>query len=216
VIILSLDTTSNFASVVIRADGRVVSEVTLESTEGFAHLIFPAIERCKNEANIELEQIDCFAGAAGPGSFTGLRVGLSAVKGLADGTGKPAIGVSNLRALSSFGKKPDSLRAVVLDARRGEVYAAVYDSELRAVVPESVMPLESWLSKLDPAGNYELISAMPIQFEPAALIKPPNFLAPAVALCAERDGREGKWMDAAAVDANYVRRSDAELFWKDG
>ena len=57
---------------------------------------------------------------------------------------------------------------------------------------------------------------MPIQFEPAALIKPPNFLASAVALCAERDGREGKWMDAAAVDANYVRRSDAELFWKDG
>jgi tRNA threonylcarbamoyladenosine biosynthesis protein TsaB len=216
VTILSLDTTSNFASVVIRTEGRVASEVTLESNEGFAHLIFPAIDRCKNEARIGLEQIDCFAAAAGPGSFTGLRVGLSAVKGLAEALGKPAIGISNLRALSSFGKKADSLRAVVLDARRGEVYAAVYDGALRVIVPESVIPLEAWLAKLDPAANYELISSMPIRFGRATLIEPPRFLASAVALCADQDGREGKWMDPAVVDANYVRRSDAELFWRDG
>jgi tRNA threonylcarbamoyladenosine biosynthesis protein TsaB len=216
VILLSLDTTSNFASVAIRADGKIAAEVTLESTEGFAHLIFPAIERCKNEAKIELEEIDCFAAAAGPGSFTGVRIGLSSVKGLAEAKGKPAIGISNLRALSSFGKNPKSLRAVVLDARRGEVYAGVYDGALRVVVPESVSPLEPWLAKLDPTGNYELISALPIRFGRTTIIEPPRFLASAVALCAELDGREGKWMDPSVVDANYVRRSDAELFWKDG
>jgi tRNA threonylcarbamoyladenosine biosynthesis protein TsaB len=215
VILLSLDTTSNFASVAIRADGKIAAEVTLESTEGFAHLIFPAIDRCKNEANVELEEIDCFAAAAGPGSFTGVRVGLSAVKGLAEALGKPAIGISNLRALSSVGKNPNSLRAVLIDARRGEVYAAVYDGALRVVVPESVLPLEAWLAKLDPAASYELISAMPIGFGRATLIEPPQFLASAVALCADLDGREGKWMDPSGVDANYVRRSDAELFWKD-
>lgn len=191
-------------------------EVTLESNDGFAHLIFPAIDRCKNEAKIGLEEIDCFAAAAGPGSFTGLRVGLSAVKGLAEALGKPAIGISNLRALSSFGKKADSLRAVVLDARRGEVYAAVYDGALRVIVPESVIPLEAWLAKLDPAANYELISSMPIRFGRAMLIEPPRFLASAVALCADQDGKERKWINPADVDANYVRRSDAELFWKDG
>jgi tRNA threonylcarbamoyladenosine biosynthesis protein TsaB len=216
VIVLSLDTTWNFASVAIRADGKIAAEVTLESTEGFAHLIFQAIERCKNEAKIRLQEIDCFAAAAGPGSFTGVRVGLSAVKGLAEALAKPAIGISNLRALSSFGKNPDALRAIVLDARRGEVYAAVYNSALRVVVPESVLPLEAWLAKLDPAVSYELISAMPIRFGRATLIEPPRFLASAVALCADQDGREGKWMDPAVVDANYVRRSDAELFWRDG
>jgi tRNA A37 threonylcarbamoyladenosine modification protein TsaB len=104
----------------------------------------------------------------------------------------------------------------MIDARRGEVYAAVYDSALRIVVPESVLPLEAWLMKLDPALSYDLISAMPIQFGRATLVEPPRFLASAVALCADQDGREGKWMDPSVVDANYVRRSDAELFWKDG
>ena len=72
---------------------------------------------------MRLEEIDCFAAASGPGSFTGVRVGLAAVKGLAEALGKPAVGISNLRALSLFGKA--ALRAVVLDARRGEVYGAV-------------------------------------------------------------------------------------------
>ena len=193
----------------------MASEVTLESTEGFAHLIFPAIDRCKNEAKIELEEIDCFAAAGGPGSFTGVRVGLSAIKGLAEALGKPAIGISNLRALSSLVK--GRIRSEPWSSMPGAAkYMRQFMTAASSLVPESVIPLESWLAKLDPAANYELISAMPIRFGPAALIKPPRFLASAVALCAEQDGREGKWMDPAAVDANYVRRSDAELFWRDG
>ncbi len=70
--------------------------------------------------------VDCFAAASGPGSFTGVRVGLACVKGLAEALGKPAVAVSNLRAIASFGTAP--WRAVVLDARRGEIYGAVYDA----------------------------------------------------------------------------------------
>lgn len=213
--ILALDTTSNFASVAIRAGGRTINEVRLESSEGFAHLIFSAIEQCRNEAKIQLEAIDCFAAANGPGSFTGLRVGLAAVKGLAEALGKPAAGISNLRALSSFGKNRNSHRAVVLDARRGEVYAAVYDSQLRVVLPEVVLPLEAWLGKLKPTANYEVISGVAISQENIEVVEAPRFLASAVALCAEMDGAEGKWADPALLDANYVRRSDAEMFWKD-
>jgi tRNA threonylcarbamoyladenosine biosynthesis protein TsaB len=219
VTILSLDTTSNFASVAIRQHGCMVSEITLESTGGFAHLIFAAIEKCKNEAKLDLDQVDCFAAASGPGSFTGLRVGLSAIKGLAESTGKPAMGVSNLRALSSFGKSSFGKKAVVLDARRGEVYAAVYDQRLHLVSPETVLPLTSWLAQLDPAEGYEFISPAPLPLEgtPFAQMpftEAPRYLAAAIALCAEQDGREGKWLDPAALDANYVRRSDAELFWR--
>ncbi len=212
--ILALDTTSNFASIAIRGNEEILSEVTLESTDGFAHLIFPAIEKCKNEANVDLEQIDCFAAASGPGSFTGLRVGLSAIKGLAEATGKSAIGISNLRALSSCGKSGGSLRAVILDARRGEVYAGVYDQNLQPVLAETVGPLAAFLERLGALAQYEFIAPSSIRL-PVPFTEAPTALAAAVALCAEQDGRNGKWLDPAAVDANYVRRSDAELFWKE-
>jgi len=79
----------------------------------------------------------------------------------------------------------------VIDARRGEVYTAVYDSNLRLVSPETVQPNKG--AVITPAARN---------------------LAAAVAYCAELDGPAG-WQDPAALDANYVRRSDAELFWKD-
>ncbi len=218
--ILAVDTTSPVASVAIRQNGEIVSELTLESDQGFAHLIFDAIDKCKNEAKVDLGQIDCFAAASGPGSFTGVRVGLTVAKGLAESMRKPVIGVSNLRASSSFGKNASRLRAVVLDARRSQVYAAVYDRDLRLVLPETVQTLEAWLAKLDPTAGYEFISPMPLALEgtPFArtpVTRPPTALAGAVALCAELDAAEGKWLDPAALDANYVRRSDAELFWKE-
>ena len=218
--ILAVDTSSTVASVAIRENGETVTETALESSTGFAHLIFDAIEKCRNEARLDLRQIDCFAAASGPGSFTGVRIGLTVAKGLAESTRKPAIGISNLRALSSFGKNAWRLRAAVLDARRSEVYAAVYDRHLRPVLPETVQPLDAWLAQLDPGAEYEFISPMPMaldgtRFAQMPFTRPPAALAGAVAFCAELDGAEGKWLDPAVLDANYVRRSDAELFWKE-
>ncbi|HEY3936379.1 MAG TPA: tRNA (adenosine(37)-N6)-threonylcarbamoyltransferase complex dimerization subunit type 1 TsaB [Bryobacteraceae bacterium] len=200
--ILALDTTSELGSLAVRKDGATISEVTLRAPEGFAHLIFPAIEELLRETGTNLKEIDCFAAANGPGSFTGIRVGLSAIKGLAEALSKPAIGISNLRALSWFGSLP--LRAPLIDARRGEVYTAVYDANLRIIVPEVVLPLAAWLEKFE-KPEYERVSQ-------EGALRP---LAAAVAYCAETDGPAG-WQDPAALDANYVRRSDAELFWKDG
>jgi tRNA threonylcarbamoyladenosine biosynthesis protein TsaB len=208
--ILALDTASNSASVAIRRDGETTALVELHSAGGFAHLLFPAIEKCVNEATIRPRDIDCFAAAAGPGSFTGVRVALSAVKGLSEAYGKPAIAVSNLRALSSFGK--NALRAVLLDARRGELYTAVYDAQLRPVLPEAVLPLTEFLAQLDRGVSYEFLSTAPLAVPDLHVVTAP--LAPAVALCAERAG-SGNWSDPALLDANYVRRSDAELFWQD-
>ena len=83
-----------------------------------------------------LGSIDVFAAAAGPGSFTGVRVGLTAAKGLADAMGRGAVAVSNLQALAAFGVS--DARGVVMDARRGEIYAAVYDANLQPLAPEIV------------------------------------------------------------------------------
>jgi len=215
VTILALDTTSPSGSLTIRSNGVTVAELTLHSSDGFAHIIFPAIDQVLSQAGVRLAEIDGFAAASGPGSFTGLRVGLSAVKGLAESMGKPAAGISNLRALASFGNLP--LRAVVLDARRGDVFAAVYDDHLQAVIPETVLKLSDWLETLhEPVYQFISPSALPAlegtRFAEMPFLEAPQSLAAAVAHCAETD----VWLDPAALDANYVRRSDAELFWKEG
>lgn len=213
--ILALDTTSVVGSVALQSNGETVAQLALQSSQGFAHLIFSAIEQVLAEGGVRLAEIDCFAAASGPGSFTGVRVGLSAIKGLAEATGKRVAGISNLRALSSFGNLP--LRAVSLDARRGQIYAAVYNDELEPVVPEAVLKLPDWLETLH-EPTYQFISSassLPLEgtrFAEMPFLQAPGPLAVAVGRCAERNN----WLDPAALDANYVRRSDAELFWKEG
>lgn len=196
--ILAVDTTSEYGGVVIRSGGKIIAEASRQVRDGFAHVIFPLIQQALDEAGVTLQHIDGFAAASGPGSFTGVRVGLSVVKGLAEATGKPAAGISTLKALASLGS--GATRVPVLDARRNEAYVAVYNANLDLIVPEAVVDFAEWRKTL-PAAGHQFIG----------LDAHPGNLATAVATVAER----GRWSDPAALDANYVRRSDAELFWKD-
>ena len=150
-----------------------------------------------------------------------MRIGLACVKGLAEATGKPVVAVSNLEAMATFGAAP--LRAVVLDARRGEVYGAVYNQRGEAIRPETVMPFTAWLRSL-PEGEIEFVSTdfspfasalAGTRFERAVVATAPRALAAAVGRIACLRLRAGCAADPAAIDANYVRRSDAELFWKE-
>jgi len=218
--ILALDTTSEFGSLALLENESVVAELALHSAEGFSRVLYQHLGELLEANGWKLPDIDCFAAASGPGSFTGVRVGLSAIKGLADAEGKPAAAVSNLQALASFGTAP--LRAVFLDAHRGEIYGAVYDAALAPVSPEVVIKLPAWLETL-PEGDLELITAdfAPFRDELAATrftrhLEAPRALAAAIARIAATRLAAGLAQDPAAIDANYVRRSDAELYWKDG
>ena len=222
--VLAVDTTGEFGSLALVEDERegeqVIEEVALHSPEGFAHIVFGEIERLLARHNLGLDQLDAFASASGPGSFTGVRVGLTVVKGLAEATGRKVVAVSNLQALAWFGTR--ALRATVLDARRGEVYGAVYDAALRPVCAEVVMKFEAWLGTLGPlpkGRDIELITAgYPFAEALAAgvpVTEAPRALAGAIGRIAMRRLTEGLAQDPAAIDANYVRRSDAELLWKD-
>ena len=221
-LVLAIDTTRERGSLALARGDETIEEVTLEAPGGFAHVIYGHMASLLDRHAIRLCDIDCFAAAAGPGSFTGVRVGLACIKGLAEACGRPAAGISNLQALSTFGSAP--LRAVVLDARRGEVYAAVYDPAGGIVAPEIVMPLHSWLGTL-PAGDLEFVvgqASWPVsvplestRFATANVVMAPDALAAAIARIACRRLARGEVLDPAALDANYVRRSDAELFWKE-
>ena len=205
--VLAVDTTSEFGSIALVDDGALLEEVAIHSPEGFAHVIFQEIEALLARYHVKITEVDCFAAASGPGSFTGVRVGLTVVKGLAEACGRKVLAVSNLRALAWFGSS--ALRAVVRDARRGEVYGAVYDASLQIVQDEVVMKLDAWLARL-PAG-------VQILAQDLALDQPhtqaPRELAGAIGGIAAREFEQA--VDPAEADANYVRRSDAEMLWKD-
>jgi tRNA threonylcarbamoyladenosine biosynthesis protein TsaB len=216
-VILSIDTTSEFGSLALTDGSGTVDEIPLHSPGGFGQILFEHVERLLFRHGLNVNDIECFAATSGPGSFTGVRVGLTAVKGLAEATGRPVVAVSNLQALALFGSAP--FRATVLDARRGEIYGAVYDASLTAVSPEIVMKFPAWLETL-PKSGVEFVATGFEPFQPFVdsaipVVIAPRALACAVGRIAWNRLQMGRVSDPAQIDANYVRRSDAELFWKE-
>ncbi|MCX6595670.1 MAG: tRNA (adenosine(37)-N6)-threonylcarbamoyltransferase complex dimerization subunit type 1 TsaB [Acidobacteria bacterium] len=194
--LLALDTTSEHGSVALLEYGQVVATREMHEEDGYSAVIFGVIAELLARVGWKLSDLDCFAGATGPGSFTGVRVCLTAVKGLAEANGRPAVGVSNLQALASLGN--DAVRAPWIDAHRGEVYSGLYDARGHALRPEAVAPREEWQAQLDP--ETEAITG-----EGVALASP-------IGRIAYGRWRAGERPDPASLEANYVRRSDAELF----
>ena len=219
-LVLAIDTTHEFGSLALTRGDETVEEILLHAPAGFGHVLYGQLGALLDRHGVGVEAIDCFAAASGPGSFTGVRVGLACVKGLAEATAKPAVAVSNLQALASFGGGP--LRAVLLDARRGEVYGAVYDDSGQMVIPEVVSKVAEWLETL-PDGVEFVASDFAVvgewlagtRFEGSRMVTAPQALAGAIGRLAVARMRCGGGADPADLDANYVRRSDAELFWRE-
>jgi tRNA threonylcarbamoyladenosine biosynthesis protein TsaB len=220
-LILALDTTHEFGSLALLEGRKVVEETLLHSPDGFGHVLFGHLGRLLDRNGRRVDQIECFAAAAGPGSFTGVRVGLACIKGLAEAVGRRVVTVSNLEALAWFGSAPQ--RAVVLDARRGEIYGAVYDAAGQVLCEPVVTQFPAWLARL-PEGDVEFISTdfTPFQaalagtpFEGSEIVTAPRALASAIGAIAYDRFCAGLARDPAEIDADYIRRSDAELFWKE-
>jgi tRNA threonylcarbamoyladenosine biosynthesis protein TsaB len=220
-LILSIDTTHEFGSIALLAGSEVIKEVLLHSTDGFGHVLFGHLGRLLEKHRRQVNEVACFAAASGPGSFTGVRIGLACVKGLAEAAERKVVAVSNLEAMARFGSAAH--RAVVMDARRGEVYGAVYGAEGQTLCEPRVTRFPAWLDTL-PAGDIEFIATDFAPFRPALegtrfgdakLTIAPRALAAAVGQVAFERFRAGLAHDPAGIDADYVRRSDAELFWKE-
>jgi len=219
--ILSLDTTHEFGSIALLDGTQVLEEVLLHSPDGFGHVLFEHLARLLGRHGRRVDQMACFAAAAGPGSFTGVRVGLACVKGLAEAAGRKVVAVSNLEALARFGSAEQ--RAVVLDARRGEIYGAVYGAAREVLGEPVVTRFPAWLETL-PAGEIEFLSTDFAPFRAALentrfanskITAAPRALAAIIGRIAHERFLAGLARDPAEIDADYVRRSDAELLWKD-
>ena len=149
--VLAVDTSSERGSVCLTADGEILGEVRLRSSVQHSDRLFRSIDFLFTYAPFTLHDIDLFVAARGPGSFTGLRVGLAAMEAFASAEQKPAAGVSTLEALAWKCNVEGVLLAPVIDARRSEIYAGLYRRENRSITevrsPEVMRP-SLWFSSL--------------------------------------------------------------------
>jgi len=228
---LSIDTCDSRGSIAIRADGYVVGARRHDSAEDYSSWLLPAVDSAVSEAALNFEGLNLIAVATGPGSFTGVRVGLTSAKAWGEVYKTPLVGISRLEAIASQARGTAPWTAAFYDAHRGQIFAALYCStnhQLELVESDMVgAPLDflrvvnaqanrtpvRWIS-LDP----QLLTTLPEWNSRAALNEQIELcsseLATAIGKIAEQRVRQGLTTDALHLDANYVRRSDAELFWK--
>jgi len=232
-LILSLDTTTRAGSCALLRDDRVLREHTGDGSRDQAERLPGDLAALLEHEGIALEAIDALAVATGPGSFTGLRVGIATMQGLAMATGKPLIGVSAFealeylavgRALLGLPRGPDKARATGIvatwiDAWRGEVFAAVYEHGQQTGAPV-VAPPDVLLEQLrgqptlftgDGAAVYEarIRAVLKETARFTTPLAPP--LAGAVATLAGQAFCRGDRPLPHAIRPIYVRRSDAEI-----
>lgn len=170
--ILSCDTSTKVCSVAVHAEGRLLSFLETHLENSHAENLTLMIQEAVRLAKVQLHDIDAFALAKGPGSYTGLRIGCSTLKGLCFTFDKPLIGLSTLQIMAeglySF-VDTNTLIAPMIDARRAEVYAAVYNAQGKEILAPTPIVLEQ--------GSFsELLSERPVLFVGNGAIKAPDFI----------------------------------------
>lgn len=221
--ILSVETATLAGSVALSRGEEIIAALTGDSAVSHSNTLLSDIDKVLAEARVELADVDLFAVATGPGSFTGLRIGIATVKGLAATLDRPTAGVPTLHAVA-LAAGPSPRTVALLPAGRGEVFAQLFSVTKEGLVTELDKATHISPSKLlEKYGSLEsVLWCGPGAIANKALLEnsasPEGRLAPAVANLATYVGRlavmkfrEQQLVDPDALQAMYVRPSDAEL-----
>jgi len=217
-LLLAFETATRSASIALLAEGECLVEEQLPRDRGAAEVLLPAVDAVLNRAGVRLDAVEAFAVSIGPGSFSGLRVGLATVKGLAFGTPRPVVAVPTLAALAR--RVPDARDPVLalLDARRGELYAAAYDPgdwEPLGGLAEGVYTPEQLCERIRPpcvlVGEIGVAEQVRERLGEGVRLQPDRPSARCVAELGAELLARGEGVDAARLVPNYVRRADAEV-----
>ncbi len=231
VLILALDTCDVRGSVALLRDESLLHTAPHTTTEDYSSWLLPAVTRVLTSGGLTLRDIDLYAVAAGPGSFTGVRVGLTTVKAWSEVYGGPIAAVSRLEAIASESNGPSAYVAAFIDARRNQIFAALYRRQgalLERVDEEMVITPDKFLEWCAAKAASEKIDW--VSTDPNCLTQTQQWssrlalnetvqeisplLAPRIGQIGYRLALQNRLTDALSLDANYVRRSDAEIFWK--
>ena len=232
VLILALDTTTRAGSVAVSDDDRTLALVHGDPSRTHGERLPGEMQRALDDAGVSARDLGLLVVARGPGAFTGLRIGLASIQGLALALGLPVVGVSALEALALaaapelVGRNRDTL-VVWMDARRGEVFAGRYDTRALAADRDRPLPGDAIVgSPLDLLTSLD-VTSMRLAFagdgaaryhdllqasSPDALIvQPPDALAPSLSWIGRRLAAAGGAGPPHALQPLYVRRPDVEL-----
>ncbi len=222
-ITLCIETTTARIGIAVTEDGKLLAETLIDASAGHQNnLLVPEIKHLLNKKGLTVQQIDLFACAAGPGSFTGVRTGIATIQGLAFATGKPCVTVSTLAMLSMNIPVSDIPVCPMLDARKSEIYTAIYlISDLPvAIRPDFAISPDRFLDELtaptiflgDGAIRYQdLIKS---RLGNNAIFAPLIFNAPrpsAGCLIAEYSHLNGESVTPELLKPAYHRLSEAEI-----
>ena len=228
-LLLAMDTSTQAGSLAVLRDDRVLGVVSTWVEETYSSRMFRHLEFLLRELALDLAHFDAFAVAAGPGSFTGLRVGLTAVKGWSEVYQKPIAAVSGLEAVAAQARAAEPLLVPVIDARRGQIYGGLYrrgPGGLNRLGEECVMTPAEFLATVasqaavaavafvTPTPEVLAGSLAASAFRGSPVEQVSTVLAPAIGQLGLGRAHRGEVVDALHLDANYIRRSDAELLWK--
>ena len=220
--VLAIDTSGPVAGCAVMRDGRIVHQIAMNHGLTHSETIMPAVDGALSAVGLACGDVDVFAAVAGPGSFTGVRIGVCAVKGLAHAAGKPCCAVHALEALAMNFYGFDGLCCPILDARRGQVYCAAFDmaSGMPArALADGAEPLGDFLARLPEGRRLVFVGdGVPVHEQTVrnalggrALIAPPSLRdLRADAACVLAADRPETWVDAAALQPIYLRAPQAE------
>jgi tRNA threonylcarbamoyladenosine biosynthesis protein TsaB len=231
VIVLAIDTCDSRGSVAVLRDTSVLKVLAHESDEDYSSWLLPAVGKSLEGSELRMQDVDAYAAAAGPGSFTGVRVGLTSAKAWAEVYGKPIAAVSRLEALAAEAPGETAWVAAFFNAQRGQVFGAIYrrnGTRLERSGDEMVIAPGKFVETVAEVAKSEMISWVSMDAECVTSGEPwkaremrgervesvSTVRAPMIGLLGLGALAEGRFTDALALDANYVRRSDAEIFWK--
>jgi tRNA threonylcarbamoyladenosine biosynthesis protein TsaB len=224
--ILGIETATRTGGVAIVSEDGVLAEYTLNIEVTHSERLMSTVDRVFKDTGLRMASIDGFGVSIGPGSFTGLRIGLSTVKGLAFTTGKPVAAVPTLKALAWNTPHARYPVCPLLDARKKEVYAALYrydGGELVQDIPETVLPLAELAERVAGevlftgegarlfAGDIERLFAGRAHFAPRSATVPSAASIAEIALDMISVGRQ---TGPDSLSPMYIRRPEAELAWE--
>ncbi len=226
--VLGIDTSTMSGSVGLADDEEVLSEYTLNLSITHSERLLDAVDLVLKRAHQKLEDLSGFAISLGPGSFTGVRIGVSTIKGLAYALEKPVVGVSSLDVLASQISPTPYLICPIIDARKGEVYSALYRyeessqpkriSSYQAVKPETLFGMLREKTIFVGNGVKKYGDLLKERLQSLALFPSPTLHLPrgsGVARLGMELLQAKRYLDLATFTPLYVRPSEAELKWQE-
>lgn len=219
---LAIDTATNSGGVALSRNSELIGEVMLKTPLEYSDRLLEMIEFLLKQLHLRVDEIDCFTVAVGPGSFTGLRIGIAAVKAFCHALDRPVVGVSTLQALAWSYRWAGNPVAPMIDARRQQIYGAVYEhqppDQSRLLQSEVVLPPAQWLSGL-PKNDYVFVGdgaqmysrTVAAHHPKGRLLRTDNRILSSLCEIAYWRFTRGEFLSARRLQAHYIRPSDAEM-----